>query len=154
MTLIAKPIVKNKFWIVESSGEQIATIQSTPGGVTYVHDTQRENFPSIKILGDRYNIQFDRSRVSKPRVKNITGDVYGYPCQGSAFNEVFDVPRKLPLYTKTATSKSYFCAGHYMVSYDGETWEYEFSPKLIALNRYEFLGPFATQQQALAASNG
>jgi len=30
--LTAKPVVRNKFWIVEKDGEKIATIHSTPVG--------------------------------------------------------------------------------------------------------------------------
>jgi hypothetical protein len=41
--LIAKPVVKNKFWIVEQSGSQVATIQAIDeaGGFAYVHDNER-----------------------------------------------------------------------------------------------------------------
>jgi hypothetical protein len=153
MTLIAKPVIKNKFWIVESSGAQIATIQAHPEGVTYVHDDQREAFPSIKMLSDRYNIQFDKSRASKAKARNTEGDVYGYYSDGAAFNEVFDVPRKLPLFTRTATSKSYFCAGYYLVKYTN-AWVVETCPKLITLNRYEFKGPFRSHDEALESQHG
>ena len=65
---IAKPIVKNKFWVVEDHGTKVATIQAVEDGVVYVHDAQREKFPSIKLLSKQYNIVFDkmpRSAIKK-----------------------------------------------------------------------------------------
>ena len=55
--LIAKPVVKNKMWIVESAGTKVGNIMAVDeGGVVYVHDNQRESFPSIKLLSKQYNI--------------------------------------------------------------------------------------------------
>ena len=50
MTLTAKPIVKNKFWIVEEDGKKIATIQRNTQGVVYVHNNERKLFENIKKL--------------------------------------------------------------------------------------------------------
>ena len=48
---IAKPVVKNKFWVVEDQGHRVATIQATvDGGFVYVHDEEREHIPSLKLL--------------------------------------------------------------------------------------------------------
>jgi hypothetical protein len=57
--IIAKPVVKNKFWIVEEGGEKIATIQAIEeGGFAYVHDEQRELFPSIQMITKKYKVEF------------------------------------------------------------------------------------------------
>lgn len=148
MTTIAKPVVKNKFWIVEEEGKKIATIQVVDeGGVAYVHDNQRELYPSIKLLSLEHNIVFDKSKPAK--VKPVTYDVYGYPSNFKTFNEIFDVQRKLPIFTKTAKSKSFFCAGHYLIKFSN-TWVKAFCPKTITLNRYEYMGPFKTIEEMTA----
>lgn len=152
---IAKPVVKNKFWVVEDHGTRVATIQAVEdGGFVYVHDDVRERFASIKLLSKQYNIEFDKDR--KKSVKAITNHVHGYPTQAKPYNELYDVSRRLPVYTKTAKSKSYFCAGYYIVQYDSH-WAKEYCPKLITLNRYPFHGPYTTQEemlQALRKTNG
>lgn len=156
MTNTAKPVVKNKFWIVESDGNQIATIQAIDeGGYAYVHDNQREVFPSIKLLTTKHNIQIVKAE-RRPVVKQESYDVYGFPTPNRPFNEVLDVQRYLPIYTKTAKSKSFFCAGHYLVKYSS-TWVHTFCPKIITLNRYEYQGPFKTKDRAtewLKETNG
>jgi hypothetical protein len=150
MELIAKPVVKNKFWIVEEEGKQIATIQAVEeGGFVYVHDNEREPFATIKVLSTRHNIVFDKNKPAK--VKSEIHEVYGYPSSFRTYNEIFDVQRKLPLFTKTPKSKSFFCAGHYLIKFSN-TWVKAFCPKAITLNRYEHLGPFKSPEEAIAAS--
>jgi hypothetical protein len=148
--IIAKPVVKNKFWIVESGGEKIATIQAVEeGGFVYVHDEHREMFPSIKMLTKKYNIEFVKAGRPKKEKQDIY-DVYGFPTPNQPNNEVLDVQRYLPIYTKGAKSKSFFCAGYYIIKFSN-TWVRAYCPKLITLNRYEYQGPFKTQERMLEA---
>lgn len=148
--LIAKPVVKNKMWIVESEGTKVGNIMSvSEGGVVYLHDNQREMFPSIKILQKKYNIEFVKAEKPK-RVKLDTYDVYGFPCASAPMNQVLDIQRYLPIYTKGAKSKSFFCAGYYIIKFSS-TWVRAYCPKLITLNRYEYQGPFKTQESMIGA---
>jgi hypothetical protein len=140
---IAKPVVKDKFWVVEDHGTRVATIQATvDGGFVYVHDDEREHIPSLKVLKQKYNIKF--GAASKPP-KEETVTVYGYPIAGRSYNQVYDVQKKLPVYSKTPKSRSMFCAGYYLVKIN-QAWIEHFCPKNITLNRYSYLGPFKTEQ--------
>lgn len=154
--IIAKPVVKNKFWIVESAGEKIATIQAIEeGGFAYVHDNERELFSSIKLLTKKHNIEFVKAEKIK-KEKLSTYDVYGFPTNSQPHNQVLDVQRYLPIYTKGLKSKSYFCAGYYIIKFSS-TWVRAYCPKLITLNRYEYQGPFKTQEnmiEAMKEANG
>ena len=63
MTVFAKPVLKNKFWIVEDEGEKVATIQMIEdGSVVYVSSTERKKYASIKLLSKDYNIVFDKEQ--------------------------------------------------------------------------------------------
>jgi len=141
--LVAKPIVKDKFWIVEEdNGNKVATIQTTEDGVVFVHDQHREKFPSIKVLGKQYNILFDKTKVAKQKKKaDDEYHVHEFPTSFKPFNELYDVAKKLPIFTKTSKSKSFYCAGYYIVQFNNG-WVKSVSPKLITLNRYPFKGPF------------
>ena len=154
--MIAKPVVKNKMWIVESEGTKVGNIMAVEeGGVVYLHDNQRESFPSIKILQKKYNIEFVKAEKPK-KVKQDSYDVYGFPTNTQPNNEVLDVQRYLPIYTKGTKSKSFFCAGYYIIKFSS-TWVRAYCPKLITLNRYEYEGPFKTQErmvEAMREANG
>ena len=148
--LIAKPVVKNKMWIVESLGTKVGNIMAVDeGGVVYLHNNQREMFPSIKLLSKKYNIEFVKAeKATKEKLDNY--DVYGYPTNTQPQNEVLDVQRYLPIYTKGAKSKSFFCAGYYIIKFSS-TWVRAYCPKLITLNRYEYEGPYKTQERMIEA---
>jgi len=137
----AKPIIKNKFWIVEEDGKKVATIQASPMGVVLVQGTKREIFPSFKILSSKYNI---RVSSNADPVEPNTADVYSvydYPCDSFPHNPIYDLKLRLPLFTKETSSKSFHCAGYYLVNID-DKWESVFCPKKIMLTRHTFFGPY------------
>ena len=57
---------------------------------------------------------------------------------------MYDVKRKLPLFTKSAKVKSLYCAGYYIIKFD-KGWVKSFCPKQITVERYETKGPFKTE---------
>jgi hypothetical protein len=140
----AKSIVKNKFWIVEQDGKQIATIQATNSGVVFVDSHKREKFNNLKMLSKKYNINFINNKHYT--VKHIKS-VYDYPCDVSPHNAIYDVKNKLPMYTKLPSSKCYYCAGYYLVLVE-DNWSLEYCPKRIVLLRNKFIGPFKTSDNA------
>ena len=145
--LVAKPVVKNKFWVVEDRGSKVATIQAVDDGTfVYVTNERRERFPTIKNLSKQYSIVFDKPK--KKAAINTGNQIYGYPTSSKPYNELYDIVRKLPVYTKLAKSKSYYCAGYYVVNYDNH-WVKEYCPKLITLNRYPYLGPYRSAEEAV-----
>ena len=155
MSLLAKAIVKNKCWVVEDDyHNQVGTIMTSPTGVVYQHDQTREHFASLKLLSDRYNIIVDKAPPKK--IVTEAHDVYGYPCDHKAQNVLWDVPKRLPVFTKGSKSKSFFCAGYYIVKFNNG-WVKSYCPKLITLNRYPYAGPYQTQeemQEHLRIANG
>ena len=142
--LKATPVIKNKFWIVERDGQKVATIQSTDDGIVWVESNKRQKYPTIKMLGDKHNVEFIKAtkKIVVPQQK----DINGFPAQGKIFNPLYDVNKKLPIYTKDSKSKSFFCAGYYLVKLTNH-WSKAFCPKLITLQRYEFEGPFKTADE-------
>jgi hypothetical protein len=71
-------------------------------------------------------------------------DVYGYPTSCYPHNPMFNVQKKLPLFTKSRESKSIFCAGYYLIHFN-KGWLKAFCPKLITIERNESRGPFKTK---------
>jgi hypothetical protein len=57
---------------------------------------------------------------------------------------MFNVQKRLPLFTKSPESKSIYCAGYYIIKFD-KGWVKSLCPKLITIERYESKGPFKTE---------
>ena len=153
--LRATPVVKNKFWIVERDGEKVATIQALDEGegVVWVTGTERQKYPTIKMLKDKYKIEFVKYSRARPKAEY---EIYGYATSGKPHNALYNLALKLPIYSKEAKSKSFYCAGYYLVKINSN-WTRAFCPKLITLQRYDFVGPFHSQEQqdqALKAKHG
>jgi hypothetical protein len=145
MTIIAKPVIEKQYWILKKDNEKIGNIESVEGGGFQVTiNNQVEKYRTIKMVQQRANITFEPGIcVSKPD----THSVHGYPAGSRVYNPVWDVPNHLPLYTKTKKSKSWFAAGWYAIK-RGRKWRVIQDPKLIALERYKFHGPFHSKQTA------
>lgn len=139
--MIARPVVKNKFWIVEEEGKKVATIQQHTDGIAWVENKQRQQFDNIDLLKNHYNIHFDRP-VSK-QSRSTANEIYGYPTDMRPHNSVWDIKHRVPLYTQTKKSKCYYAAGYYVM--EGKI---VFCPKYIFINRISFTGPFKSEQEA------
>jgi hypothetical protein len=145
MTLIAKPVIEKQFWILQENNRKIGNIEACNGGYQVKINNQVEQFKTIKLVAQRVNIQFEHSpKITKSRVGH---EVHGYPTASKAYNGIWNVPNKLPLFTKTNKSKSWYAAGWYQVK-QGRHWESVQDPKLIVLQRYEYHGPFYTKESA------
>jgi|TARA_B100001094_G_C18098615_1_gene754439 hypothetical protein len=143
----AKPILENRFWILESDGEKVGTIcrqedrryMFSCSDGTRIFDTQQQlqkNFNGEWMWG---------SSISAPKEEkeNEDNSVYDYPSKFKPYNMVFDVKRKLPLFNKSKKSKSLYCAGYYVIQFE-KGWVRSYCPKLLTLDSYPFKGPFRT----------
>ena len=82
-----------------------------------------------------------------------TKDVHGYPTRTIPYNSMFDIQRKLPLFTKSEKSKSVYCAGYYLIKFN-VNWLKSYCPKLITVERNEYMGPYKTElEMKLALSH-
>lgn len=145
MTLIAKPVIEKQFWILQDGNEKVGNIEACAGGYQVKLHNQVAQFKTIRMAAQRVNIEFESSATTiNKATKNL---VHGYPAAGRVHNPLWDVKMKLPIYTKTAKSKSWFAAGWYRVK-KGRAWAVAQDPKLIVLQRYAYAGPFYTAQEA------
>ena len=151
MTIIAKPIVDKQFWILQENDRKVGNIEAMSGGYQVKLHNQISQFKTIKLVASTVNIEFAPAvRVTTP--KHTVDRVHGYPAVGRVHNPMWDILQRLPVYTKTAKSKSWFSAGWYNVR-KGRTWQTVQAPKLIVLQRYPYQGPYFTQSQAHDSSS-
>jgi hypothetical protein len=144
--IVAKSILSDKYWILESNGIKIGTIQAIEdGGYSLVKNQERKKYASINSLKTENNIFFDRKRSKKSSVNNnLIGD---YPISGRAYNIIWNIKKKFAAFTKTKNSKCHYCAGYFVIKFQNE-WQIIFCPKLIMVNRYEFRGPYKSLDDA------
>lgn len=153
--LSAKEILKDKFWIVESEGEKVGTLCiGEDQQYMLSNNTGTRFFKNIKQLTKNLDAEITWTSTSTEKAKK-EHIVYGYPTSCVPYNPVFNVKKKLALFTKSEKSKSLYCAGYYIIRFD-KGWVKSFCPKLITVERYETRGPFKTDfemRQELSYAN-
>ena len=138
----AKEIIKNKFWIVEDKGVKFGTISlnedqyilSTPTGTKFYH-TEKQLTKALNTKLSWTDLEI---------TETLAKEVHSYATNSTPFNPMFDVKRKLPLFTKSDKSKSLYCAGYYIIQFE-KGWVKSFCPKLITVERYTTKGPFKSE---------
>ncbi len=143
--LHAKPIIKDKFWIVEEDGERIGTLRKDEEDRFVL--SNGEGFKIYKTkesLTKQFGKDFFVAKIVKESDNALPNEVHGYSTSVEPHNAMFDIRRKLPLFTKSEDSKSLYCAGYYVIKFD-KGWVKSFCPKLITLQRYPYKGPFKTE---------
>jgi hypothetical protein len=146
MTLIAKPVIDKQFWILQDGNQKVGNIEACAGGYQVKIQNQIAQFKTIRMAAQRIDIQFEPVKKITPE-RQTENLVHGYSAAGKIYNPMWDIKMKLPIYTKTKKSKSWFAAGWYRVK-KGRLWTVTWGPKLIVLQRREYLGPFYNKEQA------
>jgi hypothetical protein len=141
----AKPIVDEKFWIVEQGGEKIGTLHKKENNKFFLSSKMGESwFNKKEELTKAFGRNFFDTKIKTKISHEEVRDVYGFPTSCYPHNPMFNVQEKLPLFTKGQESKSLYCAGYYIIRFN-KGWVKSFCPKLITIERYENRGPFKTE---------
>jgi hypothetical protein len=139
----AKPVIPNRYWILKQDNRKVGQIEADDSGVTVKIQNRVAGYKTIRMASRDANIEFTKLSSAKP----AANQVHGFEVTGRVYNPVWDVKHRLPLFTRDTKSKSWYAAGWYMVK-QHRAWKAVQNPKLITLQRYQYQGPFHTQQQA------
>ena len=143
----AKPVVDGKYWIVEQDGTKIATLQKKENN-KFVLSSETGDFMFNKKedltqqFGQNFFLNSQKIKLSKA----VPKEVHGYPTSCRPYNPMYDIRKKLPLFTKSNQSKSLYCAGYYIIKFE-KGWVKSFCPKVITIERYPYQGPFLNEQE-------
>jgi hypothetical protein len=139
--LKAKAVIPDKFWILESnSGERKGTLSYQLGHIRAVIDGSTTVYEDInKACWDlAINIHNDGEPEEEKKQEDV---VSGYPTKCAAFNPIWDIKRKIPVFTKTEKSRTLHAAGYYIILFD-TGWVQSFCPKVSTLDANDHKGPY------------
>jgi hypothetical protein len=146
MNIKAKPIIDGKFWMVEDNGVKIGLLHKVEKNKYLISSKQGEAKLKKDDLVKTFGTDFFQVSNNIELKTKESREMYGFPTSCHPYNPVFDIRRKLPLFTKSPASKSLYCAGYYTIKFN-KGWVRSFCPKLITIERYENKGPFRTEQE-------
>jgi len=108
MTLKAKPVLKDKFWIVENdSNERIGTMAWNDDRYLFSSGIETCFFDNKRQMKQKFGVDIIWTEHSEQVQEDTTKHsvVHGFPTSVSPYNTMYDVVRKLPLFTKSNKSK-------------------------------------------------
>lgn len=145
MTIKAKEVLKNKFWLVEDDGVKVGTL-SYDNEKYMLNDSRGEchYFSNQTQISKKFDSKINWTKLDITETKPSEKEVHGMPTSCIPCNPIYDVQRKLPMFSKSNKSKSLYCAGYFIIRFD-KGWVKSFCPKLITIERYESKGPFKTE---------
>ena len=144
MTIKAKPVLKDRFWIVESDEQRIGTMSWNDDRYMFSSGVETCFFDNKRQMSKKFGAEIVWTDLSHVETIEENFSVHGFPTSVNPYNTMYDVKRKLPLFTKSEKSKSSYCAGYYIIRFE-KGWVKSFCPKLITVERYETKGPFKTE---------
>jgi hypothetical protein len=148
-TKIAKPVLKNKSWLIFEDGHKIGTVRAVNRQyLVKIKDRQQEVVPTVDVIKNKFNVEFLKYQPSDNK-HTIVSD---YPTVGEVHNPVYNLLHRIPVYTIKQRSRCWYGAGYYAININGH-WQVELCPKVIYLIRNKFCGPFKTRDEANAVSS-
>ena len=149
-TLIAKPVVKNQFWIVTDGKEKVGNVLADGSGFEVKLNGNKSHYKNTTAIKRKTNIEFETVQKADKTKHDLPFKVY--PTTDKVFNSMLDIKRKLHLFTTGPKSKCYHAAGWFNIQ-QGSEKETIFCPKYIFIQRYPYQGPYKTEFDAKKAIN-
>jgi hypothetical protein len=136
--ITAKPVVDQNYWILTQGDAKIGAITAGSDGYTVTIRGRRQQFADMRRL--QTGLKIDLPAV--PRIpRSDHAQVHGHDAGCRAYNGMWHVQLRIPVFTKSTKSRSWYAAGWYAVQ-QARSWKIVRNPKLILLQRYRFQGPF------------
>jgi hypothetical protein len=142
----AKPVIKDKFWIVKDDNVNIATIEKRNTDYIIIKDSVKEKMSSETAVATFFGEDIFANQPKEVKLIKEAHDIEGYPTKVMPYNiEWFD---RIPTFTKTPGSDDRYCAGYYGVRFEGGIF-FSHNPKLATLTEkcIEFLGPYKNEME-------
>ena len=106
--LHAKPIIENKFWIVEKDGTKFATLRKDDDNrFVMSNELGVKIYDTKESLTRQFGNNFFVAKIIKEANNSLPNEVHGYATSTAPHNAMYDIKRKLPLFTKSSDSKSF-----------------------------------------------
>jgi len=141
--LIAKPVVKDKFWVITDGKEKVGNVIANPEGYSLKLNGNVEYFKNTAAIKKQLHIEFTPEKVSKTKIQKPFDE---YPTPKRIHNSMLDIQRRIHLFTKATDSKCYYAAGWFNFP-ENEELGIQFCPKYIFIQRYKYQGPFKSKDE-------
>lgn len=137
----ANEVIKDKYWIVNTKHGKVGTLRRVNDSMYEFFNQKSNTLEMLTDVDELFTLQTKDTSDNKAE-SYVTRFSEKFPCSFSNPIE-YEHDGNLPLYKKTATGKSIFAAGYYIIKF--KKWLPSYCPKLDTLTKYEYSGPYPTE---------
>lgn len=149
MTLVAKPVINNQYWVITDGSKKVGNVIADGSGFDVKLDGRLSHYENTNEITKLTKIRFQPIKSNKPKLQVPYPE---FPTTKKFYNSIFDLKRKLHLFTQTKKSKCYHAAGWFVLNQNNVN-QVIFCPKYIFIQRYKYIGPYKTETEALHQIN-
>lgn len=147
--LIAKPIIKNQYWVVTEGDKKVGNVVADQNGYDVKLNGTNLHFTSTDDIKQKTKIVFETVKITKSKQNHPYPE---YPTTSKVYNSMMDIKKKIHLFTKSPKSKCFYAAGWFSIKQNDE-YQVSFCPKYIFVQRYPYFGPFKSEDEAKQVLN-
>lgn len=145
MKITSKVLIPNKEWIIETDQGKVGSIAKNKKEYFFLQKGKKIPIKDIKDIKKKFGFDlFENNILFKSKLDTQSYSIYDYPCSSKPHTPIFNIKKRLPIFSKSSKSKSQYCAGYYIIKFR-KGWVKSFCPKLITLERYPYYGPFKNE---------
>lgn len=149
MTLVAKPVINNQYWVITDGSKKVGNVIADGSGFDVKLDGRLSHYENRNEITKVTKIRFQPLKSNKTKAQVPYPE---FPTTEKIYNSIFDIKRKLHLFTKSKKSKCYHVAGWFVIKQNNLN-SVCFCPKYIFIQRYEYTGPYKTEIEAKSLIN-
>jgi hypothetical protein len=142
--LVAKTIIKDQYWVVTDGEKKVGNVYADNNGYEVKLNGTTLHFTNETDVKNKTQIIFEPLKSDNTPVQLPYPQ---YPVPNKTYNSVFDIKRKLHLFTKSNKSKCYHVAGYFVMNQNGNP-EVVYCPKYLYVQRYPYKGPYKSYDEA------
>lgn len=147
--LIAKPIIKNQYWVVTEGDKKVGNVVADQNGYDVKLNGTNLHFTSTDDIKQKTKIVFETVKITESKQNHPYPE---YPTTSKVYNSMMDIKKKIHLFTKSPKSKCFYAAGWFSIKQNDE-YQVSFCPKYIFVQRYPYFGPFKSEDEAKQVLN-
>lgn len=155
MNTISKTLIPEKEWLLKDGEEKLGSFIKDKKGFSFIKKGQKIKLNNAEEFISKFGINLNKETLKK--INQVSADkksytIYDFPCSSKPFEPIYNLKKRLPLFSKSDKSKSQYCAGYYVIKFR-KGWVKSFCPKLITLERYQYYGPYKTEYEMKTVLN-
>jgi len=149
-----KKLTQSSWLVITDTNEKVGLLSEQRDKLKFIARAANAEFKDREDVSEFFEQEDLFQTVIEVKTENEEKEYFvnGFPVKAGVAHEISDdeIETDLPVYAKSASSDSYYVAGYFCLNFDEAGWTHAFCPRYKTLDKYEWKGPFKTEDEMKA----